>query len=1440
MPVYTNQEGAVVGTTGADSFIYTTFPVNWATIDAGDGIDTVEINTGSTSPLMVSVEDIFNSGMFQGRVADDPYGAWIHYYEVEHVTVSGSSADDEFRLTIGSNSSALSVHLDGGGGEDHLVFDFREASGDFTFQLTETAITSSFGQISGFERFTIYAGSGDDTIQTGGANDTVWTGTGVDAISTGGGNDYIYSESSGGWIDGGDGYDSYVGNFSATSDALIIEIGTSFHSSNGITVTNVETISVGGGSGDDEFIVTSLDSAAAVYGGDGQDRLVYAVPSTTALTFQVVAYGDERDGQAGPPGNTLAFYGFESVSFTGSDFNDQFEIRVDYSATGGGIDFDGAGGSDSLSADFSHFSGATTFILAGDGTITSNRGDFANLEQFSLTGGSGDDTLYGGALSDQLRGGAGADYLSAGDGRDVLYSGDDNNGGDGAADVLIGGGGDDSFHAGYGDSVYGGAGTDDLRYYATDGTAGITADFTELTGGGTITVAGATISGIESVPVAYGTNFDDTITASIKGSSAYGPNAGSTIYGLDGNDRLSGSTGDDTLWGGKGDDILSGGAGADKLFGGEGVTSYIDTAANFDGDTITFSGGDKIIITDASLATFTFSLSGGDLLFGGRTLHIGADFVGNLVASAAAGGGVQLTVQPPPLFSYEQIADQLVNGYWGGDWHRFDVTQGGTITVSLTGLTSAAQSLARAALQEWTDVIGISFNEVSSGAQIIFDDTYGGAYTTSAWENHVISVSNINISASWLSSYGSSLNSYSFQTFLHEIGHALGLGHAGNYNETALYRDDALFLNDATSTTVMSYFGPRDNFYFRDLGFSDVYALTPMVGDIVAMQTLYGLSTTTRTGDTIYGYGTNTGSHVFDPDWYRDAGFTIVDSGGIDTLDYSGYTGSGSQLINLNPGTFSNLAGSIGNVSIAPGTIIENAIGGPGADTLIGNASANVLNGGGYADNMIGGGGDDTYVVDHSGDLVTENPSEGTDLVRASVNYTLTGNVENLSLTGTSSINGTGNSLANLLTGNDSANSLYGLAGNDKLIGYGGNDVLNGGAGLDRLIGGTGNDTYYVDDYNDKVIENAGEGTDRVFSTTNFILGANVENLTLTGAVNLWGYGNASDNVLTGNSAANKLFGEGGNDFLDGGAGSDRLFGGLGDDTYYVDSYSDRIIERAGEGTDSVFASDNALLDANVENLTLTGSASIWAYGNDLGNSLTGNSGANKLFGLAGNDTLDGGAGADRMWGGTGDDAYYVDNYNDKIVESAGEGSDSVFASTSYKLSDNVEKLSLTGSANLWGYGNGGDNVLAGNGGSNKLYGLDGDDTLRGRAGNDLLEGGAGRDVLFGESGADTFVFRDGDFAGLTASTCDQIKDFSQADGDLIRLREVDANTLAADDQDFAFIGTGAFTGTAGQLRYDQISGNTYVYGDTDGDSSADFMIRLDGSHTLTSGDFVL
>jgi Ca2+-binding RTX toxin-like protein len=401
------------------------------------------------------------------------------------------------------------------------------------------------------------------------------------------------------------------------------------------------------------------------------------------------------------------------------------------------------------------------------------------------------------------------------------------------------------------------------------------------------------------------------------------------------------------------------------------------------------------------------------------------------------------------------------------------------------------------------------------------------------------------------------------------------------------------------------------------------------------------------------------------------------------------------------------------------GTAAINATGNDLNNTLTGNSAANIL---------AGKNGNDTYVVDKLGDVVIENANEGTDTVRSGITYVLPENVENLVLTGTGLIDGTGNNLGNVLTGNAVSNTLRGGAGND---------TLNGGAGADRLAGGSGNDLYVVDDSGDVVIENAGEGTDTVQASVSYTLAANIENLTLTGSGSIDGSGNELANLLTGNAAANILNGGAGNDTLNGGAGADTLFGGLGDDLYLVDDIGDIVTENLSEGNDLVQSSVSYTLGANVENLTLVGSSAIDGNGNNLNNILNGNSAANVLNGGAGNDTLNGGAGADTLIGGLGDDLYIVDNAGDIVVENAGAGLDAVQSSVTWTLGANVEVLMLSGTGNISGTGNALDNLLTGNGGGNVLNGGAGTDILQGAAGNDTLTDTAGVSLLSGLSGND-------------------------------------------------------------------------------------------------------
>ena len=514
------------------------------------------------------------------------------------------------------------------------------------------------------------------------------------------------------------------------------------------------------------------------------------------------------------------------------------------------------------------------------------------------------------------------------------------------------------------------------------------------------------------------------------------------------------------------------------------------------------------------------------------------------------------------------------------------------------------------------------------------------------------------------------------------------------------------------------------------------------------------------------------------------------------------------------------------------GNALDNVITGNAANnTLTGGAGNDTLIGGAGIDTLIGGAGNDTYVIDTTADVITELANEGTDLVQSAISYTLGANVENLHLTGTAAINGTGNTANNILFSGAGNNVLNGLAGidtasyqyalsgvtvslavttaqatggsgsdtlleienltgsafNDKLTGNATGNVLDGGTGADTLIGGAGNDVYVVDAAGDVVTELANEGSDLVQSGTTYTLGANVENLTLTGIAAINGTGNALDNVITGNAASNTLTSGAGNDTLNGGAGTDTLIGGAGNDVYVVDAAGDVITELANEGTDIVQSAITYTLGANVENLTLTGSTAINGTGNALDNVLTGNAANNTLTGGAGNDTLNGGAGIDTLIGGAGNDTYVVDVAGDVVTELANEGTDLVQSAIAYTLGTNVENLTLTGTGAINGTGNALDNVITGNAANN---------TLSGGAGSDTLNGGAGADTLIGGAGNDVYVV---DVAG------DVVTELANEGTDLVQ--SAITYTLGANVENLTLTGTAAINGTGNALD-NVITGN--------------------------------
>ncbi len=791
------------------------------------------------------------------------------------------------------------------------------------------------------------------------------------------------------------------------------------------------------------------------------------------------------------------------------------------------------------------------------------------------------------------------------------------------------------------------------------------------------------------------------------------------------------------------------------------------------------------------------------------------------------------------------------------------------------------------ALQGWSDVANITFTRVNDGdgysnnATMLFSNYTSGQSGSAAFaylpgnSGATSNAGDVWINSSLAYNSTPTLLGYGFQVLTHEIGHAIGLSHPAAYNAgegvTISYANDAVYYEDSRQYSVMSYFSETNTGgNFNSASGTRQYSAAPLLDDIAAIQRLYGVNTTTRTGDTVYGFNSNA-----DRIWYSivsaatDVIFAVWDAGGIDTLDFSGY--ADNALIDLRQGAFSNVGGLTGNVAIAIGAVIENAIGGSGADRLIGNGANNRLTGGAGADTIDGGLGTDVavfsgnrsaYTITFDGVRTTITGVDGTDVL-TNVEVFQFADQSVAAQAPTGGLNLSGDVTDNLIDGTGFDDSLNGLGGADTINGLGGNDSLNGGTGADRVDGGVGADTVVGGGGHDTLA--GGDGVDWVV-----FQGVGGTGVTVSLATGSTSGGDGTDSLsgfenVVGSTYSDTIVGDGGANIIESGGGADSIRGGGGDDRLSATGAPGQ-----GGGAPDIVKGQTTANATIGTAINIDGGFDLLAR-NDIGNSttiphatvvarthgdveyyaFTVGAGATitldidgatfdsvvKLLDAAGtelaaNDDNNGDNGGERTDSFLTFTVQTAGTYYVQVSEwASGSGSSLVTkapaANASYTLhvsvpNHSVVPITLIGSTLE---GEDGNDILMGGAGSDTLFGGTGNDSLQGGGGDDgLLQGGQGEDTVDGGDGND-FVF-----GGQGADTVSGSlgNDFVQGNigADLVT-GGAGSDTLLGGQGDDTLFGDDANDLILGDLANDQLFGG----------SGADTLQGGAGSDVLTGGD---
>lgn len=1009
--------------------------------------------------------------------------------------------------------------------------------------------------------------------------------------------------------------------------------------------------------------------------------------------------------------------------------------------TNGGDTLDGGAGSDTAS-----YADAEERVVASLALPSTNTGDaegdvYRSIE--NLTGSGFGDELTGDDNANTLDGAGGADSLVGGRGADRLIGGDstttgvvDNDTLDGGigADVMIGGKGSDTYFVdSAGDKVE------------------------ELEGGGANDKVTASVS--------YALDADTEIEE-LRAAS------GSAAIDLTGNrfaNRLIGNDASNHLDGGVGADAMVGGAGDDTYV----IDNVADTITEASGDD---EGFDTVIVESDFASDHTYRLTAFANTEALRALNSAGNvsLIGNSIANIIAGNSGDNTLDGGDAVAIDTLEGGRGNDTYlirQSDDHISENRDEGTDTAEVhIGEYRLDDDISIEIIRAATGAGGKAFtltgnrhaNTIIGGTgKDILD---GGGSGDDASDNldggdgddiyHVRRTTDVVIERSGELSGNDKILAYTSYALKDGVGvetlaAADGIENlvlTGNAADNVIQGNAlANILDGGQGNDVMAGGAGDDSYYVDSVGDRVVEAATTELSrDVITVTAgiAYVLDNTVHVEELRAKEGVEfvslTGNARANTLVGNTDANTLDGGGGGDAMHGGG--GDDVYIVRSNDQVFEAAGQGIDTIrakasfELAEGSEVEIlqadnneglALTGNGtANTIIGGLGSDTLNGGGGTDVLRGGKGDDIYILATSEATIEENEDEGTDTAIVSESFDLSKNpLHNIEVlqaeVGTRAIDLTGSSVA------------------DNLVGNAGDNVLDGGVGADKLSGGAGNDTYFVDDVGDKIVENAGGGRDTLVASISYVLGDSAE-IEVLRAVDT-----ADPINLAGSSTGNVIIGNKGDNIINGGLGADIMQGNAGNDTYIVDNAADLVIEIFGGGKDTVLTSVSYSAESNdVEFIKAFGANSVRLSGNSLNN---------EIVGTDGNDTLDGGAGIDYLVGGLGNDTYYVDHFVDAIVDAA--GFDTVITSSNYTLGDNVENLLSTDNlANL---------VLSGNALGNKISGNAANNVLKGLAGKDVLYGGLGKDKLYGGKHKDAFAF---DTKLHKTKNVDQIADFSVKD----------------------------------------------------------------------------